>query len=161
MNGQFEKYNGIHPGIVLERELKKRSIKQRPFALSVGERPQTLNAIIKGKRNMNTHLALKVEQALELEEGALVLLQTFYEIKKEKEKLKINKPNLSVLRKSLFWDTDINSIDWERQYKAVIQRVFERGNEDERKEIIRFYTKEKCESALKDSHLRKPQTLHR
>ena len=161
MNRQFEKYNGIHPGIVLERELKKRSLKQRPFALSIGEYPQTFNAIIKGKRNMNTHLALKVEQELELEEGTLVLLQAFYEIKKEKEKLEINKPNLSILRKSLFWDTDINSIDWKRQYKVIIQRVFERGNEDERKEITRFYGTEKCEAALIDSQLRKPQTLKR
>lgn len=36
-------------------------------------------------------------------------------------------PNLSLLRKSLFWDTDINKIDWKKQYKAVIQRVFERS----------------------------------
>lgn len=158
---QFEKYKGIHPGAVLERELKKRSLKQRSFALSVGERPQTLNAIIKGKRSMNTHLALKVEQALALEEGALVLLQAFYDIKREKEKQESNKPNLSVLRRSLFWDTDMNSIDWERQFKAVIQRVFERGNEDERKEIIRFYGKEKIESAIKDSLLRRPQTLRK
>ena len=47
------KYKGIHPGIVLKRELKKRSIKQRPFAMSIQEHPQTLNAITKGKRNLN------------------------------------------------------------------------------------------------------------
>lgn len=90
-----------------------------------------------------------------MEEGSLVLLQAFYEIKKEKDKLKLSKPNLSILRRSLFWDTDINSIDWEQQYKAVIQRVFERGNDDERKEISRFYEKEKCASALEYLQLRK------
>jgi plasmid maintenance system antidote protein VapI len=41
---RFEKYKGIHPGIILERELKKRAIKQRPFALSLDEHPQTFNA---------------------------------------------------------------------------------------------------------------------
>ena len=41
-----EKYKGIHPGVVLDRELKKRAIKQRPFALSIGEHPQIFNAII-------------------------------------------------------------------------------------------------------------------
>ncbi len=42
-------------------------------------------------------------------------------------------PNLSVLRKILFWDTDINKIDWHKQYKAIIQRILERGNENEKK----------------------------
>ena len=37
------KYKGIHPGIVLEREFKKRSLKQRPFAIAINEHPQTLN----------------------------------------------------------------------------------------------------------------------
>ena len=50
---QYEKYKGIHPGIILDRELKKRSIKQRPFALSLDEHPQTFNAITKGKRGIS------------------------------------------------------------------------------------------------------------
>ncbi len=40
----YYKYKGIHPGIILDRELKKRSLKQRPFALSINEHPQTFNA---------------------------------------------------------------------------------------------------------------------
>lgn len=68
------KYKGIHPGIVLKRELDKRAIKQRPFALSLQEHPQTLNAIIKGKRTLNTALALKIEEKLDLQEGTLAIL---------------------------------------------------------------------------------------
>ncbi|MBW8200280.1 hypothetical protein [Flagellimonas abyssi] len=45
-----EKYKGIHQGLILERELKKKSLKQRPFALSINEHPQTINAIVKGRR---------------------------------------------------------------------------------------------------------------
>ena len=48
-------------------------------------------------------------------------------------------PDLSNLRPALFWDTDINKIDWHRQRRAIIERVFERGNEEEREEIKRFY----------------------
>ncbi len=146
MEKQFEKYKGIHPGIILDRELKKRSIKQRPFALSIAEHPQSFNAILKGKRNINTALALRIEKGLCLDEGTLVLLQAYYDIKKEKEKLGCQTPNLMVLRKSLFWDTDISQIDWEKQAKAVIQRVFERGDDDEKEEIIRFYGQEKVRS---------------
>src|SRR5690606_41359530 len=79
---QYEKYKGIHPGVILDRELKKRSIKQRPFALSLDEHPQTFNAITKGKRGISTALALKIERELGLEEGTLVILQAYYDITK-------------------------------------------------------------------------------
>ncbi|MGL4581890.1 MAG: helix-turn-helix transcriptional regulator [Flavobacterium sp.] len=157
---QFEKYKGIHPGIVLDRELKKRSIKQRPFALSLEEHPQTLNAITKGKRNIGTALALKIERELGLEEGTLVLLQAYYDIQRIKEKESQDTPNLNILSKALFWDTDIQHINWNQQYRAVIQRVFERGNEKDKNEIIRFYGTDKIEQALQESNLRKPYTIH-
>lgn len=152
------KYKGIHPGIVLNRELKKRSIKQRPFAMAINEHPQTLNAITKGKRNLNTALALKIEKKLGLEEGTLAILQTYYEIGIEKNKLKSKTPNLSLLRESLFWDTDINNIEWQKQRKAVIKRVFKRGNATEQGEIVRFYGKQKVDNALR-SVARKPYTI--
>jgi plasmid maintenance system antidote protein VapI len=160
MNTYIEKYKGIHPGIVLDRELKEREILQRPFALSIGEHPQTLNAITKGKRKLNTALALKIEEKLGLEEGTLALLQTYFDINKEKSKLKQNTPNLLILRKSLFWDTEINKIDWSKQYSAVIQRIFERGNEIEKNEIIRFYGAEKVNSIL-STITRKPYTINK
>lgn len=156
----YEKYKGIHPGKILERELKKRSIKQRPFALSLNEHPQTFNAITKGKRGISTLLALKIEKELKLEEGTFVLLQAYYDIKKIKEKENQITPNLKLLSKSLFWDTDIKSIDWQRQSNAVIQRVLERGNEDEKKEITRFYGNKKIKEALKESKIRGKYTIH-
>lgn len=142
------KYKGIHPGIILGRELKRRSLKQRPFALSINEHPQTLNTIIRGKRNLNTPLALKIEDKLDLEEGTLSILQTYYDILKEKEKQNIEIPRLSLFRKSVFWDTDFDQIDWKKQYKAVIRRIFERGNLTEKKEVLRFYGKHKVASVL-------------
>jgi glutamate mutase epsilon subunit len=33
----------------------------------------------------------------------------------------------------------MESLDWDKQKKAIINRVFERGNDIEKKEIIRFY----------------------
>ena len=158
MNHYIEKYKGIHPGIVLERELRKRSIKQRPFALSINEHPQTLNAITKGKRSLTTSLALKIEEKLGLEEGTLAILQTCYDIQRERHKRHSKTPDFSILRKSLFCDTDINDIDWEKQYKAVITRVFERGSEVEKNEVLRFYGAEKVKSATRPTN-RKPYTV--
>ncbi|MBA5791685.1 helix-turn-helix domain-containing protein [Flavobacterium sp. xlx-214] len=149
MNTVIVKYKGIHPGIVLNRLLDKMHISQRPFALMIGEYPQTLNAITKGRRKLNTALALKIEKQLELQEGTLALLQTYFDIEEEKRKASLSKtPNLLLLRKSLFWDTDINKIDWDKQYRAVIQRVFERGNDIEKNEVKRFYGKSKIDKVL-------------
>lgn len=145
-----KKYKGIHPGIVLNRELKNRNLKQRPFALVLHEHPQTFNAILQGKRNLPIALALKIELELGLKEGDLAMLQTYYEI--EKIKLQNSKtPNLTRLRKSLFWDTDLQSINWQKQSDAVIRRVFERGNEAEKLEIEQFYGKSKVSKALSKS----------
>lgn len=69
-------------------------------------------------------------------------------------------PNLNLLRKSLFWDTDISKIDWEQQSFAVIKRVFERGNEIEKEEIERFYTSAKIEEVLAHE-IRKPYTIYK
>ncbi|MHA8091918.1 helix-turn-helix transcriptional regulator [Aquirufa regiilacus] len=139
MNTYLAKFKGIHPGIILARELKKRGIAQRPFALSLGEQPQTINAITKAKRNLPTSIALKIEEKLGLEEGTLALLQTYFDIQTEKSKIKPITPNLSLIRKSVFWDTDISQIDWDKQKYAVIRRIMERGNALEIKEIKQFY----------------------
>ncbi|PZR20157.1 MAG: plasmid maintenance system antidote protein [Flavobacterium psychrophilum] len=149
MEPKFEKYKGIHPGIIIARELNKRDLAQRPFALSLEILPQSFNQIIKAKRPLPLAAALKIEKALNLDEGTLALLQTFYDIRIQKNKDNLSiKPNLSHLRKTLFWDTDINTIDWERQSKAVIERIFERGNIGEKKEIIRFYGAPKIRSII-------------
>ena len=138
----INKIKGLHPGFILERELKKRKIKKSRFALSIQEFPQTLGSITKGKRKMNTPLALKIEQALGLEEGYFMIIQAFYEIEEEKKKINQKRPNFLKLRRVLFWDTNFDKIDWELQKEAVIKRVFERGNDEEKKEITRFYGKE-------------------
>ena len=140
MNQELEILKGIHPGIIVDRKLKEKKLPKGRFALQINEYPQTLGAIIKGKRNMNIPLAMKIEKELNLTEGFLMMLQIFYDIKQEKHKLveKTN-PDLSKLRRGLFWDTDMKKIDWHRQRRAVIQRVFERGNSDEKAEITRFY----------------------
>ena len=140
MNEAISILKGLHPGIVLERELQRRKISKGRFALSVSEYPQTLGAITKGKRAMNPGLALRIEEALGMEEGFFMVLQAYYDMRQEKLRRQSGrKPDLSKLRRVLFWDTDMDKIDWEAQAGAVIRRVFERGNEAERAEVRRFY----------------------
>ena len=141
MKTELNIIKGIHPGIILERELKQRKLAKGRFALSLQEYPQTLVSITKAKRKMNIGLALKIEQALNIEEGYFMILQLYYDIEEEKRKQNTEQPDLLKLRPVLFWDTKMEKIDWKKQKKAVIKRVFERGNEIEKKEITRFYGK--------------------
>lgn len=135
---------GIHPGMFLERELKKRGLGKSKFAISLNEYPQTLVSITKGKRRMNVNLALKIERALNLEEGFLMILQVFYDIKEEK-KNSAKHPDLSKFRPALFWETSMDMIDWHQHKRSVIERVFERGNDIEKQEVIKFYGQEAVE----------------
>ena len=88
---------------------------------------------------MNTALALKIEQALGLEEGYFMILQVYFDIETEKRRQNKEQPDLTKIRPVLFWDTKIERIDWSKQKRAVILRVFERGNDIEKEEITRFY----------------------
>ncbi|MGZ3757613.1 MAG: helix-turn-helix transcriptional regulator [Mucilaginibacter sp.] len=154
MDLTFEKYKGIHPGLILERELKRRQLKKGPFAISLQEYPQILNEITKGRRGLTPALSIKIDKALQLKEGTMLVLQAYYEVKKETDKAnKKERPDLSVLREILFWDTDINKIDWQKQWRAVIQRVFERGNDREKGELLRFYGVDKVQTVIGNSHI--------
>jgi len=151
MNNQLAMIKGIHPGFILERELKKRSLRKGRFALSLMEYPQTIVSITKGKRKMNTALAMKIENLLGIEEGYFMTLQVFHEIEEEKKRQKTEHPDMSKLRKALFWDTEPDKIDWKKQKNTVTKRVFERGNEIEKEEIIRFYGKKYTDKVLKNN----------
>jgi plasmid maintenance system antidote protein VapI len=139
MNATINLLKGLHPGFFLENELKKRNISKKSFAETVNEHLQTIVSITKGKRKFTPILSLKTEDFLQLEEGFILTLQAFYEIKKSKEQLKQSTPDLTKIRSILFWDTDIHQIQWLKEKESVLKRISERGNEQEKAEIIRFY----------------------
>jgi len=150
MKSRLEILKGIHPGILIEKDLKKKKLPSGRFAIAINEFPQTLSAIINGRRSMNLPLSLKIEKELGYDEGFLMTLQLYHDIKtlKQKESAKY-KPDLTKFRKVIFWDTDMQQIDWIKNKRAVIERVFERGNEIEQEEIIRFYGQEDVDHYLK------------
>ena len=68
--GYVNLIKGIHPGIILERELRKRGLSKRSFALSINEYPQLLGDITKGKRKINPSLSIRIGKALGLDDVA-------------------------------------------------------------------------------------------
>lgn len=145
----IELLKGIHPGIILERELKKRKLPKRRIALAIGEYPQLLGDITKGKRRINPALSIRLGDALGIDESFFSVLQAYYDIEQQKKKqARKAQPNLKLLRPVLFWDTDLNSINWEKNKASIIRRAFERGNDQEIMEIIRFYGKKEVQAIL-------------
>ena len=131
---------GIHPGKLIERELRKKNITQRKLADQTGISYQTINAIIAEKRNLTTEQSLRIADVLGYDESFLALLQTYYDIKMLKEKdLHSLYKGIPRIRKSLFWDVDFDTINWGKYKTSVVKRVLERGNKEEIEEIMRFY----------------------
>ena len=150
IDSDIDLIRGIHPGIILERELKKRKLSKRRFAISINEYPQLLGDITNGKRKINPSLSIRIGKALDLDESFFSVLQAYYDIKREKEKQSsLAHPDLKKFRPVVFWDTDIKTIDWEKNKPSVIRRIFERGNEKEINEIVRFYGKKDISAILK------------
>ena len=83
-----------------------------------------------------------------------MVLQAYCDIAQEKKRLsEHNHPDLSLFRSVVFWDTALRFIDWEKNKPSIIQRVFERGNDQEIQETIRFYGKETVSKHLKEKDI--------
>ena len=129
---------GLRPGILIARDIQKRGITQTDLSKRTGIRYARICEIISGKRKITLGQSLKLERELGYEEGFLMTLQLHYEIKSFR-KIEGETPDISILSPALFWDTKIEQIDWQRNKRAVIERVMAYGNEKEQAEITRFY----------------------
>lgn len=54
----------VHPGEVLQDELKELEISQSALAKHVGVLPKTINEICRGKRGLSAEMAVKLSRAL-------------------------------------------------------------------------------------------------
>jgi hypothetical protein len=65
----------------------------------------------------------------------------------EEENLINPRPNLP---NRLFWEVNLKTLNWQTAFKSVIERVLDRGSEEEIDELVRFYGKEKVLDVLKN-----------
>ncbi len=70
---------------------------------------------------------------------------------------KRGKPEFS---RGLFWDTDPDKIDWDRQFKAVISRVMHRGSLEEWRSFRKFYGDERIKKIVPEIHFQDRKTEH-
>ncbi|MDE7393054.1 MAG: HigA family addiction module antidote protein, partial [Muribaculaceae bacterium] len=71
-------FEPTHPGELIKDELEARQLTQAKLAEQIGVKPSLLNEIIKGKRGVNTEMALLLEAALNVPADLLLNLQNDY-----------------------------------------------------------------------------------
>lgn len=64
-----------------------------------------------------------------------------------------------VINKMLFWDSDPELVDWEKQANTIIVRVLERGGLQDFREIRRYYGDEKIAVAAISARSLSKKTL--
>jgi addiction module HigA family antidote len=150
---KIEQIRGVHPGYILERELRELRMTKKAFAASIGEYEQVIGEVTKRRRRINPILSLKIDKALNTpQQGYFMLLQTHYDLTQaEKELNKDIHPELFKFRKILFWDTDFDQIDWIKNKRFIIKRIYNRGNKLEIEELTRFYGKEEVERIIAET----------
>lgn len=77
-------FEPTHPGELIKDELEANNLTQAKLAENIGVRPSLLNEIIKGKRGVNTGMALLIEAALNIPADLLLNLQSDYNMQKAK-----------------------------------------------------------------------------
>lgn len=85
-------FEPTHPGALIKDELEMHSLTQAKLAESIGVKPSLLNEIIKGKRGINTEMALLIEAALNIPADLLLNLQSEYN-------MQIAKSNVSFMKR--------------------------------------------------------------
>lgn len=54
------------------------------------------------------------------------------------------------LSRSLFWDTDYDKLDWEKNARFIVERVLQMGNVEDFRQIKRYYGKKKLQELIKN-----------
>lgn len=78
-NDRITGFRAVHPGEVLNEELKERGIKQKDFAARIGIQPSHLNELLKGKRSFSVPIAMALEKELGIPYDSWMRMQYGYE----------------------------------------------------------------------------------
>lgn len=78
-NDNITGFRAVHPGEILNEELKERGIKQKDLAAKIGIRPSHLNELIKGKRSFTVEISMALEKELGIPYDSWMRLQYSYE----------------------------------------------------------------------------------
>lgn len=72
------------------------------------------------------------------------------ELFRETESLQANQDKLRQNFKRIFWDCDVNRLDFDKHYKTIITQVINYGYPDEIQVLFRIYAEETIRDVLKN-----------
>lgn len=153
MYEQYLQLSNIPCGAVLNRIMTKEGISQSQLAERSGIVRQRICDYLANRRRITVEASLNLEKALRIDiEGFFYRIQANHDIYNcVKEQALNNRPKLEYYRKAVFWDTDMETLDWDKNKQWIIRRVFEYGGEEEILETIRFYGKSTIKKVLSET----------
>jgi antitoxin HigA-1 len=86
----------LHPGYVINQEIKARSIKKSIFAKMIGLSVIDLKLLIKEKLSVSEDLALRLEKALDIDAEFWMRVQVKYNLDKKRLEYAQNTPAMGV-----------------------------------------------------------------
>lgn len=127
-------------GAVLSHILKREGMSQRELSGRTSILPQRINDYISGRRRITPEVSFKLELPFDLPcHGYFYLIQSHHDIYLAGKSLPQATPDMTRIRKGVFWDTDLKALDWDGNRYSIIKRVFEYGDDMTINEIVRFY----------------------
>ncbi len=152
----FDTYKDIPLCLIIKKDLRKRKLSQKDLARIIGVSEDELNHALNGKSCFSKQQAASIDRFFGYEESFTIRLQMIATSKKSKvdsKKLnsKIDSVNTSednpsldyeipMVRSCVFWDIDMQSLDWIRHQKFIERRIAQYGNQEEKIAIARFYS---------------------
>ena len=150
MYEQYLQLSNIPCGAVLNRIMTKEGISQSQLAERSGIVRQRICDYLANRRRITVEASLNLERALQIGiSGFFYRIQANHDIYIcMQEQAKTYHPDLDRYRRALFWDTDMEKLDWDNNCHWIIRRTFEYGNEEEIQETVRFYGKDNVRNIL-------------
>ena len=153
MYEQYLKYESLPAGAVLRRILRKEKVSQKALSDETGIITQRINDLVNGKRRFTPESSSLIAKYLSLPDlGYFYRLQCNHDIYLFVEALEHQPIDMTKFRKSLFWDADVETLDWDKHKRWIIQRVFEYGNDAEVNAVIVHYGSATVKEALSTIH---------
>lgn len=73
--------------------------------------------------------------------------------------MSLSEDEFCFLKKSLFWDVEIENLSIERDWFFIIERVLEFGDIQDLKCLLLTFSKDQIQSVIKNSRILSPRTL--
>lgn len=141
MTRRYEIYKDIPLNLIIKKDLKKKKLSQKVLAQILGMSYRSLNKAINGHRYFTKEEGDRIDSFFDYETEFIIRIQG---VKKESQKTfltldKSTRNSIPQVRACVFWDIDINKLDWIKHSRFIIERVSVYGNNEEKESVNNYY----------------------